>query len=355
MQRTALGLLLVATACGDNLAPAVTIESTGAAWIATRGAPDQPWVRHDGARASFDADPSGRPYDVVVVCRADAGEGWALTAGYEDGLAWIRPCATPAVPTVAVGFDLASPADEVRVRDRVGLAPATDVLAVPAGVSDVVAVTGGAGAVSRIQIQRGLEFTADRRVALDVAGRGTDLVPVEVTFDGRVPTTAVVRLLTAGGTAIPLTTTVARVVPTALVYPGDIQSVEVTLGDAWARAAIEERAVDLPHPGASPRLELSGAAPPTWTWRDVGRFRATLAVIPDGAAAARWTLYAYPTALDARTVDGVVTQALAAPDVTGWDPAWWPSAPYTWLARLTRDRADGGSEGFAASRTIAAP
>ena len=185
MRRTALGLLLVAAACGDNLAPAVMIESTGAAWIATRGAPDQPWVRHDGARASFDADPTGRPYDVVVVCRADAGEGWALTAGYEDGLAWSRPCATPAVPTVAVGFDLTSPADEVRVRDRVGLAPATDVLAVPAGVSDVVAVTGGAGAVSRIQIQRGLEFTAGRRVALDVevqraqrrVGRGDELMP----------------------------------------------------------------------------------------------------------------------------------------------------------------------------------
>ncbi|MBP6845686.1 MAG: hypothetical protein KA201_18155 [Kofleriaceae bacterium] len=355
MRRTALGLLLVAAACGDNLAPAVMIESTGAAWIATRGAPDQPWVRHDGARASFDADPTGRPYDVVVVCRADAGEGWALTAGYEDGLAWSRPCATPAVPTVAVGFDLTSPADEVRVRDRVGLAPATDVLAVPAGVSDVVAVTGGAGAVSRIQIQRGLEFTADRRVALDVAGRGADLVPVEVTFDGRLPTTAVVRLLTAGGTAIPLSTTSARVVPTALVYPGDIQSVEVTLGDAWARAAIDEQAVDLPPPGASPRLAFAGATRPTWSWRRVGSFRATLALIPDGVALARWTLYAYPTALDARTVDGVVTQALVAPDVAGWDPAWWPSAPYSWLARLTRDREDGGSEGFTASGTIAAP
>ena len=34
MRRTALGLLLVAAACGDNLAPAVMIESTGAAWIA---------------------------------------------------------------------------------------------------------------------------------------------------------------------------------------------------------------------------------------------------------------------------------------------------------------------------------
>lgn len=66
-------------------------------------------------------------------------------------------------------------------------------------------------------------------------------------------------------------------------------------------------------------------------------------------------MYAYPTALAARTVDGIVTPAIVAPDVAGWDPAWWPSAPYTWTARLTRDRVDGGSEGFAASRTIAAP
>ena len=90
MRRTALGLLLVAAACGDNLAPAVMIESTGAAWIATRGAPDQPWVRHDGARASFDADPTGRPYDVVVVCRADAGEGQPCS-GQHSRRAGLRP------------------------------------------------------------------------------------------------------------------------------------------------------------------------------------------------------------------------------------------------------------------------
>lgn len=355
MRRLALGLVLATAACGDNLTPMVTVESTGAAWIASRTAPDQAWVRHDGARASFAADPTGRPYDVVVVCRTDVGDGWALTAGYEDGLAWSRPCATPAVPRVAVGFDLTSPADEVRVRDRVGLAPATDVLAVPVGVSDVVAVTGAPGAPARIQIQRGVEFTADRRVALDVAGRGVDLVPVEVTFDGATPTTEVVRLLTAGGTAIPLSTRAAKVVPTAQVYPGDIQSVEVTLADAWARAAIAEQAVDLPHPGASPGLGFTWPGQPTWQWERTRDVRATLALFPDGADLPRWVMYAYPTALAARTVDGIVTQAIVAPDVAGWDPAWWPSAPYTWTARLTRDRVDGGSEGFAASRTIAAP
>lgn len=355
MQRPALGLVLVLAACGDNLAPAVTIESTGAAWIATRGAPDRAWVRHDGARADFDADPTGLPYDVVVVCRLDAGDGWALTGTYEDGLAWSRPCATPEPTRVAVGFELISPADEVRIRDRVGLAPATDMLDVPVGESDVIAVTRSAGTVTRIQIQRGLAFTADRRVGLDLESRGADTVPVEVTFDGAVPTTTTVRLLTAGGTAIPLSTAAPRVVPTALIYPGDIQSVEVTRGDAWARAALDEHDLDLPAPGVSPELGFTWPTQPTWSWLAIGGYRATLAVYAEGADLPRWSLYAYPGALAARAVGGYVTQPLVAPDVAGWDPAWWPTAPYTWSARLTRDRPDGISEGFAASRTIAAP
>ncbi len=353
MRRCALGTITLLTACGDNLPPAVTIDSAGAAWIASRGAPDQPWVRHEGAGARFDVDPTGQPYDVVVVCRADVGDGWALTATYEDGLAWSRPCATPTPTPVMVGFDLTSAADEVRIRDRVGLAPATDLLSVPLGESDVVAATRSAGRVTRLQIQRGLAFTADRRVALDVAGRGVAPVPVDVTLGGAAPTTATVRLLTAGGTTIPLSTTAAYVLPTELVYPGDIQSVEVTRGDAWARAAIAETPLDLPDPGPSPRIVFTDAGSPAWAWRHVDGFRATLNVTA-GTGAPRWTLYAYPTALAARAVGGIVTQPMAAPAVTGWEAGWWPTAPYDWSARLTRDR-DGGSEGFYRAETIAAP
>jgi hypothetical protein len=223
------------------------------------------------------------------------------------------------------------------------------------GVADVVAIAGGPGAVTRVEIQRGVDFQADRRVTLDLAGRGTELIPVDVSFGGDPPTTATVRLLTAGATPVPLTTVTARVVPIADVFPGDLQTVEVSRDGAWAKAAIDEHGGDLPHPGAPPDLGFAWTARPTWSWRWRGGYRATLTVSAAGGDAPRWTLFAYPGALTARAADGFVAQPLEAPAVTGWDPAWWPTAPYQWSARLTHDREDGGSEGFAEGRTIAAP
>ncbi len=358
MNRVApLGLVaLMAAGCGDNLAPRVEVQSPGAVWIAYRPRPAEAWTRVDGGAASFDADPTGQPYDVVVVCRADVGAGWSLTASYEDGLGWSRGCAAAPATTVTLGFDVTGPVHEVWVRDAVTVAPTTDTLTVPAGESDVLAIAVDSGLrPARVQLQRGLVLDRDQRVAIDVAGRGVDLKPVAVTVDGATPTFAMVQLVTAGATRAPLSTVGARVLPDDMIVPGDTQTVEARKGDAWAKVAIDERDLDVSLPAPSPNLGFTWTDRPAWQWSGASGYRATLTVV-DASTAVSWTVFAYPGALTARTAGLITTQGLEAPAVPGWDPAWWPAHgaadTYTWSARLTRDRQDGGTEGFTDRATI---
>ncbi|MBK9034762.1 MAG: hypothetical protein IPL61_26450 [Myxococcales bacterium] len=359
MARRLLGLgmvLAVAASCGDNRPPEVVVSARGAAWIATRAAPAAPWVRTDGATAVFDADGDGATYDAVIVCRTDVGAGWSLTATYEDGVIWDRPCRADVTGAVDVGFDLGSPADAVFIGEVANHAPATAPTQVPPGTYDVIAVVDDAqGEPTRVELQRGVRIVAGTRVDVDVAAGGVDLVPIAVTVDGGRPDFGSVTFTSAGGTWASLGTAY-RVVPAAARADGDLHLVTVFDRDYFAEAPVDEAGIAFEREFVSPDVSFAWTDAPVATWRGAPGHRARLDVVADNLASSPgWFAYAYPAALANQTVEGVTTLVMPAPVVDGWDPAWWPTGPAYIGLGLARGRADGGSAGFTFGEAIVAP
>lgn len=206
-------------------------------------------------------------------------------------------------------------------------------IGVPAGSLDVVSFT-----PDRVLVERGVSFPRSETLVMDVAGQGTDrqlldLAPPALA-DGEVLSTEYA-FRTAGGTqAVTLfPTTEVRIVPDALVVPGDRHRLLVAAerGESrrWTLASSTltsdlVRAMDLPHPFGNVTASTVGGLTVRWSARpDEGASALQVSITQYGAAMLSWTALHDDAWLVRHGLD--VDGSWTPPDlsgVLGWNLAW---------------------------------
>jgi hypothetical protein len=356
MRALLLGCLLVG--CGDADPGTVRISAPGARWMAVRAAEGEPWVRVDGAEASF--EPRG-VYDVAVVCRDDIGDGWSLRATARDGAEHTHVCRYPG--GVVPRFAVTGAADVVFVGSSATYLPDGNGSEIAPGTYDVVAeqIGDASARTTRIQVLRDVVVDGSAPIPIDIDALGVAPGALDLTIDGATPSSGYITGQTAGGTWFALFGGFSAVIPDALLRPGDRQTARLYHDDGWADVAVREGAVDVALPTAAFDVVYATdggypvatfTSPDDWNlatfrvsqWTSVGEYPPW------------WRIYVHGGALDADTAGGVTRVELVAPDIAGFGAGWMPDVTraHRWSVMTERDRADGGKEGLVGGGAVQA-
>jgi len=261
----------------------------------------------------------------------------------------IPPSRCAVAPTVALSVAVTAPSFAIQVFAASAEATPPDAVRVPPGVWDVGVVAQQYAQSNRtvVAVERAVDLTADRALAVDLTTRGVDLLPVGAItvdrgglVDDDASVTSRVRLATGtlvGFAGAPVADSAAPLLaPPGLLATGDKQLLTVTAwrSDPWSQRAHQQVVVDgvLQPFQLPPRLDATLSATDV---RWLGDWDTVRVVLAYQSATGPDAMHLTSVELEASagwrdlSLDPNVLPRLDPTTLPGWDPTWAP--PPTWL------------------------